>query len=97
MEVDDVAAAAQWPADIREFVQTLAQAASCSDWPCAEARELVTAVDVQLQVGRTTLLDVSGLGPNAALQKLRLCLAIVCACNWWLVCCAVCQGHDTFR
>ena len=80
--MDDVEASAQWPGEIREFVQTLARAKSCTDWPRVESREVVTSIDERLQAGRTTILDVAGLTPCAALKKLRLCFVLVYACTW---------------
>ena len=72
-DVADIEAAAQWPADVREFIQKLANAASYHDWQGGESRQLATTLGAQLQTTSTTMLDVKGLQPRAALEKLRFC------------------------
>ena len=72
-DVNDIEAAAQWPADVREFIQKLADAASCHDWRGVESRQLAATLGAQLQTTSTTMLDVKGLQPRAALEKVRLC------------------------
>ena len=76
-DVTDIDAAARWPADVREFIQKLADAAICHDWQGAESRQLAVTLGAQLQTTSTTMLDVKGLQPCAALDKLRLCLVHV--------------------
>ena len=73
-DVSDVRDAAQWPADTREFIQKLVDAASWNDWQRAQSRELAATLGEQLQTTSTTMLDVKGLQPCAALDKLRPCL-----------------------
>ena len=96
-DVADIEAAAQWPADVREFIQKLADAASCHDWKGVEPRQLAATLGAQLQTTSTTMLDVKGLQPRAALEKLRPCL--VHARVWAGVAFAVasCQGRHPRR
>ena len=48
-------------------------AARCHDWQGVESRQLAATLGAQLQTTSTTMLDVKGLQPRAALEKLRFC------------------------
>ena len=79
-EMDDVEASAQWPGEIREFVQTLARAKSCTDWRRVESREVVTAIDERLQAGRTTIFDARP-ALHSRSSGSALCY-VVYVCTW---------------
>ena len=96
-DVADIEAAAQWPADVREFIQKLADAASYHDWQGGESRQLATTLGAQLQTTSTTMLDVKGLQPRAALEKLRPCLAHVRVWAGVAFAVASCQGRHPRR
>ena len=96
-DVNDIEAAAQWPADVREFIQKLADAASCHDWQGVESRQLAATLGAQLQTTSTTMLDVKGLQPRAALEKLRPCLVHVRVWAGVAFAFASCQGRHPRR
>ena len=71
MNIDEVEAAAQWPGEVRDLLRSMTQEVNRRVGRCPELAEQVKANEVQLDLGRTTILDVAGLQPNAAIKKLR--------------------------
>ena len=71
MNIDEIEAAAQWPGEVRDLLRSMTQGVNRRVRRCPELAEQVKANEVQLDLGRTTILDVAGLQPNAAIKKLR--------------------------
>ena len=71
MNIDEIEAAAQWPGEVRDLLRSMTQGVNRRVGRCPELAEQVKANEVQLDLGRTTILDVAGLQPNAAIKKLR--------------------------